>query len=40
MATRNSNNYKVCIVPETSYGVINRTLTTAGGAVFFDDMHS
>lgn len=37
MATRNSNNYKVCIVKESSYGVINKTLTTAGGAVFFAD---
>ncbi len=37
MALRNSNNYKVCIVPEISYGVINKTLTTAGGAKFFAD---
>lgn len=37
MALRNSNNYKVCIVPESSYGVINKTLTTAGGAKFFAD---
>ena len=39
MALRNSNNYKACIVPEISYGVINKTLTTAGagGAKFFAD---
>jgi len=37
MALRNSNNYKVCIVPESSYGVINKTLTTVGGAKFFAD---
>lgn len=37
MALRNSNNYKVCIVPESSYGVINKVLTTAGGAKFFAD---
>lgn len=37
MATRNSNNYKVCIVPESSYGIINKILTTVGGAKFFAD---
>lgn len=37
MALRNSNNYKICIVPETNYGVQNKVLTTAGGARFFAD---
>lgn len=37
MALRNSNNYKICIVPETTYGVQNKVLTTAGGARFFAD---
>ena len=36
MATLNSNNYKICIVPEVNFGWINKTLTTAGGAVFYD----
>jgi len=37
MATRNSNNYRVCIVPEETYNTQQLTLTNAKSAVFFDD---
>lgn len=37
MAIVNSNNYRVAIVKESSFGVINKTLTLAGGALFFND---
>lgn len=37
MALRNSNNYRVCIVPEETYNTQQLTLTDAKSAVFFND---
>ena len=37
MAIRNSNNYRIAIKKESSYGVIDKTLTDASGTIFFND---